>query len=327
MNNIKKLTNLQSPFGVLDIYIINGVEYFYGNKVAKLLGYSEPKNAVRRFVRDSYKYYIMDKDTLINLGFSSNSIGLVLITELGLYELSMKSKMPRALEFQDWVYKLLQKIRMGEYGPELQSEMYKHVVPMFQTPEEFYPKNDYRVYGADMVNQFLQNNYNSAGTSVMINNKGELEQVITDSSKVDYKSLCFYNDPKMIMLAFKLAFGIDFNYLYTCMTRDKMVEGPADIIEELDPEVAIYLESIRNYTILNAISNGFSLEVIQMAADTNNFNSPYNLIKNPIVKPIFKKKEWNIYLSGVVSALTTNYYNGTTPKMKVDNHPDLEDNQ
>ena len=316
------------PFGDLTIINLNNIEYFVGIEVCRILQYSNTRDALSSHVSPNYKTLISDPNIITKAGFDiRRTHSLTLITEQGLYALAMKSKMPKALEFQDWVYNLLQKIRKGEYGQELQKELHEHVAPMFQTPEEFYPKNDYRVYGAGMVNQFLQNNYNSAGTSVMINNKGELEQVITDSSKVDYKSLCFYNDPKMIMLAFKLAFGIDFNYLYTCMTRDKMIEGPADIIEELDPEVAIYLESIRNYTILNAISNGFSLEVIQMAADTNNFNSPYNLIKNPIVKPIFKKKDWNIYLSGVVSALTTNYYNGTTPKMKVDNHPDLEDNQ
>lgn len=322
------MKKFNSPFGDLTVLNINGVEYFIGVELCRILQYTNPTKAMADNVFPEYKIIMTDPNIISEAGFDiRRSHSLTLISERGVYALAMKSKMPKAREFQDWVYSLLQKIRLGEYGPELQSEMYKHVATMFQTPEEFYPKNDYRVYGAGMVNQFLQNNYNSAGTSVMINNKGELEQVITDSSKVDYKSLCFYNDPKMIMLAFKLAFGIDFNYLYTCMTRDKMVEGPADIIEELDPEVAIYLESIRNYTILNAISNGFSLEVIQMAADTNNFNSPYNLIKTPIVKPIFKKKDWNIYLSGVVSALTTNYYNGTTPKMKVDNHPDLEDNQ
>lgn len=321
------MSKFTSPFGDLTVFKIDGVEYFVGVELCKILAYTNTNKTLADHVPYQYKLLTYDPEIIAEAGFDKRVKSLTLVSEKGVYALAMKSKMPKALEFQDWVYSLLQKIRLGEYGPELQSEMCKHVAPMFQTPEEFYPKNDYRVYGAGMVNQFLQNNYNSAGTSVMINNKGELEQVITDSSKVDYKSLCFYNDPKMIMLAFKLAFGIDFNYLYTCMTRDKMIEGPADIIEELDPEVAIYLESIRNYTILNAISNGFSLEVIQMAADTNNFNSPYNLIKNPIVKPIFKKKDWNIYLSGVVSALTTNYYNGTTPKMKVDNHPDLEDNQ
>ena len=320
------MKKFNSPFGDLTIININGVEYFVGIEVCAILEYTTPHKAIAAHVNINYKTMLTDPDIITKAGFDiRRTHSLTLITEQGLYALAMKSKMPKALEFQDWVYNLLQKIRKGEYGQELQKELHEHVAPMFQTPEEFYPKNDYRVYGAGMVNQFLQNNYNSAGTSVMINNKGELEQVITDSSKVDYSAMCFQSDPKMIMLAFKLAFGIELSYLYTCMKLQGMIKDPTEIISELTPDVYMYLESVRNHTILNAIANGFSLEIIQMAADTNNFNSPYDLIRNPIVKPIFKKQEWNKFLAKIVTELTINFYSGSTPKLKVDNTPDLED--
>lgn len=240
------MKKFNSPYGDFTMITINGIEYFIGVELCRIL---ELENIMLKDpIVSRYAILSFDPEVIIAAGFKKEEVDCVsLVSELGLYILVTKSKMPKSIEFQDYVRNIL-------------NEMYYGV-------RSNLPKPDY--------------------------------------VKQSYENYMYY-------LAFKLAFGIDFNNLYTCMYLKNMIKKHKEIISELTTEAYTYLENVRNHTILNTISSGFNLEIIQIAADTNNFNSPYNLIKEPN-KEIFKNPDWNKFLAKIV-ANTINYYSDSTLK-------------
>lgn len=92
--------------------------YFIGSEVAELLGYANPWDAIRELVPDSLK-----------MNYRANSSGIpkrgnpnvILIHEFGLYALATRSTLPSALNFQQWVYKTIQDIRM--YGSSMSPKL------------------------------------------------------------------------------------------------------------------------------------------------------------------------------------------------------------
>lgn len=320
------MSKFTSPFGDLTVFKIDGVEYFVGVELCKILAYTNTNKTLADHVPYQYKLLTYDPEIIAEAGFDKRVKSLTLVSEKGVYALAMKSRMPKAVEFQDWVYNLLVKIRKGDYGPELQSEMYKHVAPMFQTPEEFYPKNDYRLYGTNRVNQFLQDRYNLDGTAAMINDRGDISQRIIDDREIGPEVKNFYSDFDIIYLAFKLSFGINFTTIFNALQQKKFVRYRDEMLDGLTPEAEAYMTSVRNHSILNMLANGLSIEVVQMIADSQEFNSPYNLIKSPIIKSIFKIPEWNIVTADIAAYLTDQYRSGNMPRLTLQ-YTDLEDNQ
>lgn len=71
--------------------------YFVGKDIATVLGYSNPRKAIRDHVKDHHK-------KLANLETSKGTQSLFLVDEAGLYALIFASKLPEAESFQDWVY-------------------------------------------------------------------------------------------------------------------------------------------------------------------------------------------------------------------------------
>lgn len=92
MNEIKVFENQE--FGRVRTVIIDGKPYFVANDVAKSLGYKRPADAVAVHCKGSVKHrYLTD----------GGPQEIKLITEGDVYRLVMKSKLPAAERFEEWV--------------------------------------------------------------------------------------------------------------------------------------------------------------------------------------------------------------------------------
>ena len=113
----------------------NGNFWFIGSEVASVMGYNDTDDAIRRHVPDEYKIGSPSN----RRGTSGGNPNIILISELGLYSLTMRSKLPQAREFQDWVYRVLSKIR--QYGGYISPHPFlKQVVNII--PEHLRPAFD-----------------------------------------------------------------------------------------------------------------------------------------------------------------------------------------
>ena len=83
-------------FGKVRIIMINGEPYFVGRDVAIALGYSNPNDALAKHVPDKYKL-------VSQIAIAGQMRNVTLINEAGLYKLVMRSKLPNAEKFSDWV--------------------------------------------------------------------------------------------------------------------------------------------------------------------------------------------------------------------------------
>lgn len=93
-NEISIFNNTQ--FGSVRAFNDNeGKVWFCGSDVATALGYSNPQKAVRDHVTDKHK--------TLNETFTVNGTSVTLIDEAGLYRLVMRSQLPSAEDFQEWV--------------------------------------------------------------------------------------------------------------------------------------------------------------------------------------------------------------------------------
>ena len=98
-------------FGQLRMIFIEGKQYFMANDVAKALGYSEPKNAVARHCKGALKQSYLTNGGKQEVNF---------IPEGDVYRLIIRSKLPKAEEFEKWVFdEVLPSIRQtGNYISE-----------------------------------------------------------------------------------------------------------------------------------------------------------------------------------------------------------------
>ena len=96
----------------LTSYIENKQDIWFKRKeVAKILGYHDADDALRRHVSDKYKKEAPQNYPVKRRGTPK----AIFITELGFYEPVFMSKLPIAVKFRDWVYeKVLPHIR--KYG-------------------------------------------------------------------------------------------------------------------------------------------------------------------------------------------------------------------
>lgn len=85
-------------FGDVRIVGNDGEPLFVGKDVAIALGYSNPRKALANHVPDKYK-----KDGVTIRDSMGREQTPTLITEAGLYKLVMRSKLPNAEKFSDWV--------------------------------------------------------------------------------------------------------------------------------------------------------------------------------------------------------------------------------
>ena len=108
-------------FGQLRMIFIDGKQYFMANDVAKALGYSEPKNAIARHCKGALK-----QSYLTNGGEQEVKV----IPEGDVYRLIIRSKLPKAEEFEKWVFdEVLHSIReTGGYIQETNPYSIKEIV-------------------------------------------------------------------------------------------------------------------------------------------------------------------------------------------------------
>lgn len=92
-------SNLQvfrnSEFGELNVLIIDGKEYFPATDCARMLGYSDPYDAINRHTKGSVKHRVLT---------SGGEQEIKFIPEGDLYRLIVKSKLPAAEKFERWVF-------------------------------------------------------------------------------------------------------------------------------------------------------------------------------------------------------------------------------
>lgn len=77
--------------------------WFCGKDVAIILGYKNANQAIRKNVRDKHRKSFSEIRGVWKTPLSYNQANLVYINEAGLYTLILRSKLPIAYEFQDWV--------------------------------------------------------------------------------------------------------------------------------------------------------------------------------------------------------------------------------
>lgn len=82
-------------FGEVRTVAIDGEPWFVGKDVALILGYTNPQKALRD--------HVDDEDKTLNESFTVNGTKGVLINESGLYNLIIRSQMPKACQFKRWI--------------------------------------------------------------------------------------------------------------------------------------------------------------------------------------------------------------------------------
>lgn len=151
MNELKVFQN--SEFGELGVLIIDDKEFFPASQCAKILGYTNPRDAIKRHCKsegvvkhDGVSY------TTNQHGFTSQQITEIkYISEGNLYRLIIRSKLPSAEEFERWVFdEVLPELRKnGSYGNNFNleeviaktatavvSEVLKQIIPTADNPTE-----------------------------------------------------------------------------------------------------------------------------------------------------------------------------------------------
>ncbi|MCJ0907745.1 ORF6C domain-containing protein [Mammaliicoccus sciuri] len=87
-----------SSFGNLEVLTIEGKEWFPAIKVAEILGYSNPRKAVRDHTKERG---VTIRSVIDSLGRNQDK---KFIDEGNLYRLITKSKLPQAEQFEEWVF-------------------------------------------------------------------------------------------------------------------------------------------------------------------------------------------------------------------------------
>lgn len=85
-----------NEFGNIRVMVINNEPFFVGRDVAKILGYSNPNDAISKHVYEEDKG-VAKCDTL------GGTQELTVINESGLYSMIFSSKLPNAKKFKHWV--------------------------------------------------------------------------------------------------------------------------------------------------------------------------------------------------------------------------------
>ena len=104
MNELKVFQN--SEFGELSVLTIDGKEYFPASQCAKILGYSNPYDAIKKHCKEDG---VVKRE---GVSYTTNQYGVTsrqtteikYISESNLYRLIIRSKLPAAEKFERWVF-------------------------------------------------------------------------------------------------------------------------------------------------------------------------------------------------------------------------------
>ncbi|MDE7362959.1 MAG: hypothetical protein K2N38_13610 [Oscillospiraceae bacterium] len=148
MNELKVFSSTE--FGELGVMLIDGKEYFPATQCAITLGYKNPKDAIIRHCKG-----VVKRDLPTNGGTQTVNY----IPEGDLYRLIVSSKLPKAEEFEHWVFDtVLPQIRhnggyignveelIARTATAVVTEVVKQIVPILQRQSPYYdPLEDLRV--------------------------------------------------------------------------------------------------------------------------------------------------------------------------------------
>jgi len=98
-NNLQVFNHEQ--FGELQICTIDDKEYFGATNTATILGYANPHDAIGRHCK---KDGVVKHEVIDSMGRIQE---INLITEGNLYRLIVRSKLPKAVEFESWVFDIV----------------------------------------------------------------------------------------------------------------------------------------------------------------------------------------------------------------------------
>lgn len=101
MNEIKIFENAE--FGKVRTMVIGEKPYFAGSDVAKVLGYTNPQKAIRDHCKGVTKRSGVSLTTNQHGVTTEQITEMSFISESDVYRLVMRSKLPNAERFQDWV--------------------------------------------------------------------------------------------------------------------------------------------------------------------------------------------------------------------------------
>lgn len=85
-------------FGKVRMYVENGKSWFCATDIATSLGYSNPRDAI---VRHCKSHGVVNHDVIDSMGRTQQ---MKFISEGNIYRLTAKSQMPRADEFENWLF-------------------------------------------------------------------------------------------------------------------------------------------------------------------------------------------------------------------------------
>lgn len=94
MNNLQVFQN--EAFGQMRVIVKDGEPWFVGKDVAEVLGYSNTKKAINDHVKENHKL----GERIVTSGQRRE---VIIIDEAGFYSLVLRSKLPSAEAFQEWV--------------------------------------------------------------------------------------------------------------------------------------------------------------------------------------------------------------------------------
>ena len=88
-----------AELGFVRVVMKDGEPWFVGKDVAEVLGYGNPSKAINVHVREKNRFSEMLPNSQ-----NGRTVGkYLLINEAGLYSLILRSKLPQAEQFEDWV--------------------------------------------------------------------------------------------------------------------------------------------------------------------------------------------------------------------------------
>ncbi|MBD5130566.1 MAG: BRO family protein [Ruminococcaceae bacterium] len=148
MNELKVFSSTE--FGELGVMLIDGKEYFPATQCAAILGHENPARAVRKYCKGVTK-------TVTPTNGGTQTVNY--IPEGDLYRLIVSSKLPKAEEFEHWVFDtVLPQIRhnggyignveelIARTATAVVSEVIKQITPIIQRQSPYYdPLEDLRV--------------------------------------------------------------------------------------------------------------------------------------------------------------------------------------
>lgn len=85
-------------FGKVRMFVENGKTWFCGTDIATSLGYSNPRDAI---VRHCKSHGVVNHDVIDSMGRTQQ---MKFISEGNIYRLTAKSQMPKADEFESWIF-------------------------------------------------------------------------------------------------------------------------------------------------------------------------------------------------------------------------------